>query len=432
MKKIICAITGVISLTMLASCGNTPENKEEFKPSLDTETECEIKVVGDYSNFEALEAEFDRFNEFYPKVELSYEKIDDYLNNLTAVLEGDDKPNIFFSYAAWTAGDAKYNTIISHMENLSDPNLKLNLDCFRPGLINHDSKGDVLMVPIFSRTYGALINNDLFKKENIEVPTAWSKLLEVCSSFSDKGYENPIMGFSKKTNKLNETNCLMSTIAYPSFVAALASNPDALVKANNLNPSAGEYMRDALTKVKKLVDDGAIDIAECDKLTDNYTKVIMRFFEGDVPMMICTGDTASGTKKRETQSEAFVANPFEYSFLPIPLTEQGGYFIDSPSIEFSINKDCDNLDMTNEFMRFLLRTVELNNMASLKGLIAPTKNSPFGVLYAPFSQVPSERTFRPEELGVKDQLVKQIGVASYKVGRGQMTVDEAVANYGKF
>ena len=427
MKKIICAITGVISLTMLASCSNVPENKEEFKPSLDTETECEIKVVGDYSNFEALEAEFDRFNEFYPKVELSYEKIDDYSNSLTAVLEGDDKPNIFFSYAAWTAGDAKYNTIISHMEKLSDANLKFNLDCFRPGLINHDSKGDVLMVPVFSRTYGTLVNNDLFKKENISIPTTWNELLAACEALSDKGYDSPIMGYS-----LKDSNCLMNTIAYPSFVAALAPNPEALAKANNLDPSAGEYMRDALTKVKQLFTCGAISLEDCDLIGDNYNKVILRFFEGDVPMMICAGDTPSGTKKREAQSEAFVANPFEYSYLPIPLTEQGGYFIDSPSIEFSVNKDCENLDMTNEFMRFLIRTQELNNMASLKRLVTPTKELSFDPMYAPFGSIPSERIFSPEALGVKDPLVKQLRIASYKVGRGQMTVDEAVANYGKF
>ena len=74
----------------------------------------------------------------------------------------------------------------------------------------------------------------------------------------------------------------------------------------------------------------------------NYEKVLLRFFDGDVPMMVCNGDTVSGAKKRESKSEPFKASPFEYSFYPIPVTEQGGYFIDSPSLEFSINKDCEN------------------------------------------------------------------------------------------
>ena len=426
MKKVTCAILGVVSMTLLVSC-NKGNNKvdETFKPSLDLETKCQIRVVGDYSNFEALEKEFDRFNQYYPNVALSYEKIDDYTNNLATVLEGNNKPNIFFSYAAWTAGDAKYSTIIPHMEDLSDASLKMNLKCIRPGLINHDANNKVLMVPVFSRTYGTLVNNNLFKKEGINIPTTWNELLEACASFAEKGYKSPMMGYS-----LKDSSCLMNTIAYPSFVATLAPNPEALKKANDLDPSAGEYMRDALNKVKQLVDNKAINIEECDKITDNYTKVILRFYEGDVPMMICAGDTVSGTKKREKESEAFINNPFEYSYLPIPLTDKGGYFIDSPSIQFSVNKDCENLDMTNEFMRFLIRTEELNNMASLKRLVTPTNELSFDPVYASFGKIPADRTFSPEALGIKDPLVKQLRIASYKVGRGDLTVDEAVAQYG--
>jgi len=426
MKKVTCAILGVVSMTLLISC-NKGNNKvdETFKPSLDLETKCQIRVVGDYSNFEALEKEFDRFNQYYPNVALSYEKVDDYTNNLATVLEGNNKPNIFFSYAAWTAGDAKYSTIIPHMEDLSDASLKMNLKCIRSGLINHDANNKVLMVPVFSRTYGTLVNNNLFKKEGINIPTTWNELLEACASFTNKGYKSPMMGYS-----LKDSSCLMNTIAYPSFVATLAPNPEALKKANNLDPSAGEYMREALNKVKQLVDNKAINIEECDKITDNYTKVILRFYEGDVPMMICAGDTVSGTKKREKESEAFINNPFEYSYLPIPLNDKGGYFIDSPSIQFSVNKDCENLDMTNEFMRFLIRTEELNSMASLKRLVTPTNELSFDPVYASFGKIPADRTFSPEALGIKDPLVKQLRIASYKVGRGDLTVDEAVAQYG--
>ena len=426
MKKVTCAILGVVSMALLISCNKGNEKVDEtFKPSLDLETKCQIRVVGDYSNFEALEKEFDRFNQYYPNVALSYEKIDDYTNNLATVLEGNNKPNIFFSYAAWTAGDAKYSTIIPHMEDLSDASLKMNLKCIRSGLINHDANNKVLMVPVFSRTYGTLVNNNLFKKEGINIPTTWNELLEACASFAEKGYKSPMMGYS-----LKDSSCLMNTIAYPSFVATLAPNPEALKKANDLDPSAGEYMRDALNKVKQLVDNKAINIEECDKITDNYTKVILRFYEGDVPMMICAGDTVSGTKKREKESEAFINNPFEYSYLPIPLTDKGGYFIDSPSIQFSVNKDCENLDMTNEFMRFLIRTEELNNMASLKRLVTPTNELSFDPVYASFGKIPADRTFSPEALGIKDPLVKQLRIASYKVGRGDLTVDEAVAQYG--
>ncbi len=419
MKKTLCAILTVVSTALLVSCGN-----KEFGPALDKETDCKIKVVGDYGNFEALEAEFDRFHSYYPNVKLSYVKLDDYKNTLGTVLEGKDKPNIFFSYT-WMNENEKYNSVVSHMEDLSDPALKLDLNCIRPGLINHDTQGKVMMVPVFSRTYGALVNNNLFKKENIKIPTTWNELLNVCKSFTDKGYKSPMMGFSKSSS-----SCWMNTVAYPLFVAELAKDKNAMALANNLDPAAGKYMRGALEAVDNLVKNNCFNMEECNKIEDNYTKVILRFFEGDVPMMVCTGDTVSGTKKREEQSEAFINNPFDYSFIPIPLTAEGGYFIDSPSVEFSVNKDCDNLDMTNEFMRFLLSDKELNAMAAAKRLVTPTKNMSIDPVYAPFGKIPTSRTFSPEALGVKDSLSTQIRNASFKVAKGEITIDEAINNYG--
>ncbi len=426
MKKFICTLLAICTLLTFASCGGNSQNETaEFKPSLDTKTSCNITVAGSYENFEALEAEFDRFNEFYPNVRLRYVKLDDYNNSLATVLAGNDKPNIFFSYT-WMIGNSNYDQVSAHMEDLSDPSLKLNLDCIRSGLINRDAENRVLMVPVFSRTYGMLVNNDLFKREGVAVPTTQAELMTACETLRGKGYESPMMGYSLKSS-----SCFMYTVAYPMFVATLAKNPEALALANNLDPEAGEYMRPALEGVKRLIQNACIDLEACDAIKDNYTQVILRFFEGDVPMMICAGDTVSGTKKRESQSAAFSGAPFDYSFAPIPMTADGGYFIDSPSVEFAVNKDCDNLDMTNEFMRFLVTNKELNEMASVKRLVTPTADLARDSVYAPFGKIPSERTVLTEVLGIKDPLTAQIRVAAFKVGRGELTVDEAVAMYGR-
>ena len=423
MKKLLCIASSILMIAALASCSGEDET---FRPALDVQTSCNIKVVGDYGNFEALESEFDKFNEYYPNVQLEYTKIDDYKNTLATVLEGSDKPNIFFSYT-WMMGNDKYNPVVAHMENISESVLKNNLNCIRPSLINKDKDGNVLMVPVFSRTYGTLVNEKIFEKEGLSVPKKWSELLSTCATLKEKGYSNPMMGYS-----LKNSSGLMNTIAYPQFIAELADKPEALKKANDLDPSAGEYMRSALTSVKAIVDNGCVDLNQCDQILDNYNLVILRFFEGDVPMMICAGDIVSGTKKRESQSEAFVNSPFNYSFHPIPVTEQGGYFIDSPSVEFSVNKNCENIEMTNEFMRFLLSTKELNEMASLKGLVTPTKQMAVESVYSPFMDVPSERVISPEVIGVKDSLATQIRIASFEVGRGNMSIDEAISKYGTF
>ena len=427
MKKILFITLNLLMIATLTGCGSKEkETSDVFTPTLDKKTSCNIRVVGNYSNFEALEAEFDRFNVYYPYVNLEYVKLDNYETTLPTVLEGNDKPNIFFSESKMM-NNKSYVGVVSHMEELSDAELKINLDCIRSNLINHDEKGKIYMVPIFSKTYGALVNKNIFRKEGLELPTTWTELLNVCASFKEKGYDNPIMGYSKDKKP---SSGLMNAIAYPYFIAELSKNKEALSLANNLDPQAGEYMRKGLTAVKTLVDNDYVNMEACDQIGDNYEKLLLRFFEGDVPMMVCNGDIVSGAKKRESKSDPFKANPFKYSFYPIPVTEEGGFFIDSPSVEFSVNKDCDNLEMTNEFMRFLIRTNELDEMASQKGLITPTKTVPFEPNYAAFNEVPIERTISPEVIGAKDTLASQIRIASYMVGKGELSIDEAIAKYG--
>lgn len=428
MKKIFSIILSVFMILGLASCGSEDKQDSQngFEPRLDKSTACKISIVGTYSNFEALEAEFDRFNEYYPNVELSYTKIDDYNSSIATVLSGNSAPNIFFSFS-WMTGNSAYDSVFAKMENLADSSLGLDLDCIRQGLLNRDSQGRVLTVPIFSTSYGMLINNDLFEKEGLKVPGTLQELYDVCAAFKEKGYASPLMGYSA-----DSSGCLMNTIAYPLFAANLAEHPETVTLANKCDPAAGEYMRPALETLSQLISKGCINLEECNKIGDNYTEVILRFFEGDVPMMICTGDTVSGTGKRESQSEAFTAHPFNYTFAPVPTTEKGGYFLDSPSVQFSVNNSCKDLDMTNEFMRFLISKEELNQMASVKRLITPSDDLSFDKVYAPIGGVSSELTISPTALGIEDPLAVQIRLASYNVGTGAMTIDEAVAKYGTF
>ncbi|MBP5255482.1 MAG: carbohydrate ABC transporter substrate-binding protein [Clostridia bacterium] len=426
MKRIFSIILAALMILCSAACGsgNQQEEQKGFEPELDAATACKISIVGSYSNFEALEAEFDRFNEYYPNVEMSYTKIDDYNNSIAAVLNGNDAPNIFFSFS-WMTGNAAYDSVFACMENLADDSLGLDLDCIRPGLLNRDAQGNVLTVPIFSTSYGMLINNDLFEKEGLKVPATLQELFDVCASFRDKGYASPMMGYSAKSS-----GCMMNTVVYPVFAGTLAEHPEMVARANQCDPAAGEYMRPALEVLSQLIDNGCIVLEKCDEIGDNYSEVIMRFFEGDVPMMICTGDTVSGTGKRESQSEAFTAHPFAYSFAPIPTTDKGGYFLDSPSVQFSVNNSCGDLDMTNEFMRFLISNTELNQMASVKRLITPSNDLSFDKVYAPVGDVAPELIISPTALGIEDTLAVQVRLASYMVGRGELTIDEAVAKYG--
>ena len=435
-KKTLRKKTAGVMLAMmmalgLAACGekekeSTTAAETGFKPALDTSISCNINVAGGYDNFEALEAEFDRFNAYYPNVKLMFTKVDDYNNMIGTVLNGNDAPDIYVNYS-WMYGREQYKSSIDHAEDLSDPKLGLDLNCIRSNIILKTDDGKLPMVPVFSNTYGMLVNNSLFEKEGLSVPTTYKELVEVCKAFQAKGYKSPLMGFSQK-----ETTSLYTLSMYPYFCGTVASDAEAVKKLNALDPSAGEYLRPTLEKILQFKNEGCVDFDECDKIENNYDAVILRFFEGDVPMMTGSGDTVSGTEKRESRSEAFIAAPFKYSFVPIPMSDDGANFLDIPNLQFSVNKDSKNLDMANEFMRFLITSEELNRMAQKKGLMSPTKDLSFNKMYAAFEAVPESRILSPEVIGLTDDAVIQMRQAVYKVATGEMTVDEAVAAYGTF
>ena len=430
MKRIMCMFLAVLMILGLAACGAEKQEaaptEAGFKPALDSSSSCHISVAGGYSNFEALEAEFDRFNEYYPNVDLTFTKVDDYNNMIGMVLNGNDAPDIYVNYS-WMYGRDQYQDSIDHAENLADPSLGLDLDCIRSNMILNTGDGTLPMVPVFSNTYGMLVNNDLFKKEGLSVPTTYQELVAVCNAFREKGYENPMMGFSRE-----ETTSLFTLTIYPFFCGTLAQDEEAVKKLNSLDPSAGEYMRSSLEKIVQFLNDSCVNLDACAEIENNYEAVILRFFEGDVPMMACSGDTVSGTKKRESRSEAFLAKPFSYTFVPVPMSDEGAVFLDMPNLQFSVNKDSSNLEMANEFMRFLVTSRELSEMAQNKGLMSPTKDLSFNSMYAAFGSIPENRIISPEVLGLSDDAVIQLRMAVYGVATGAMTIDEAVAGFGTY
>ncbi len=427
------ALSAALVSVALVACGASPQPSGEpseqaveqkgFAPSLDTAAEGTLSVVGNYDNFEALEAEFDKFNKYYPNVELTYTKIDDYNNLVSAALSSDNAPDIYFAQEFMLESDT-YDELFKHAENLADPSLGIDLSCVRPSLLCKDKSGACPMVPIFSTTSGILVNEDLFKKEGIGIPTSYADLVAACDTFNKTGYPTPILAHNVPSSYGNLVGDLMYSDA--------AKHPETVQKLNSLDPSAGEYMRPVLEKVDDVVKQGCIDLDVCNKLEDGYNALILRFFEGDIPMALCSADTASGTAKRESQSEAFGAHPFSYAFYPVPLTDEGVSLIDKPSVQFAVNKESKNLDMANEFMRFLVNTQELNDIARAKRLLTVTQDLAYDGVYAPFSTVDPTRIIATHEVGLADDATIQYRVAAYQVANGKSTIDEAIAGFGTY
>ena len=421
LTKIIIGLLFSLNILCLVSCKKKNEI-ETFLPRLDTQTKCKIQIAGRYQNFEALEAEFDRFNEFYPNVDLSYNYLDNYKVTISTALAGLDAPDIFMTFP-WMLDKTNYNPLLDNAENLADTaKTGIELSAINKKLLFYTENDSLPMVPVLGVANGMLVNEDLFKKEGLEVPANYRQLVDVCQKFKEAGYKSPILAEDSATS-------IMPSLIYAMFTKEVMNNPEAISKLNKLDPAAGQYTKSTLEWLEEFKKNNFIDLKECKKIKDNYSAVIMRFFEGDVPMMLASADVVSGTKKREALSESFTKSPFKYSFYAVPVMEDGSAVLEVPSVEFSVNKNSKNLEMTNEFMRFLLRTNELNNLAMIKRLITCSTVYSFDDVYAPMGN--TEHIYQLE-IGILDNTYMQLRNAAYSVFTGKMTVDEAVSNYGKF
>ena len=80
--KRVISLAAVLLLLPVGGCGK----KETFTPKYSKDTEFSISVVGNYANFESLEAEFERFYEYYPNATLTYTYLDDYNNTVSRAI----------------------------------------------------------------------------------------------------------------------------------------------------------------------------------------------------------------------------------------------------------------------------------------------------------------------------------------------------------
>ena len=424
---ITLVVTLVVTLVLtlvstLVACSGKDAKSHVFKPKLDVNSTDKIVIAGNYANFAALEAEIDRFNTYYPNVEIVYNFLDNYNAAIQTAIFGSESPDIYTTFQ-WMLDKEKYSPLFENAEDMSDEKKTgISLGSISKSLLYHQDDGKIPMIPVLCYSHGMMVNEDLFKKHGLEIPTTYSKLIEVCSKLKDAGYKSPILSHDSSL-------AMIPQLIQTHFCREMKKNPDGVASLNALDPSAGEYMRSSLEWIEKFRDTGFIDLDECKKLKNNYNDVILTFFEGDVPMVLVDATVVSGTKKRESLSEAFTARPFKYSFHPVPTTDDALFFVNASSVEFSVNKNSPNLDMANEFMRFLTRVPELNNLARTKGLITSSTDYSFDEVY---SALKKAKPIYLNETGLTDNVFIQLRNAAFKVMHGEMSVDEAVKNFGNF
>ena len=421
MKRTIGLFFATVMVLATSGCNS----EKAFSPNLDTTTACKISVKGHYDNFEALDEQIHKFNSFYPNVEITYTKVDNYTKEdvANALFVGDTAPDIYFINNAWES-DSRYTNLFKYAEDLSDPKIDIDLSAVRDGLIYKDKEGHVPFVPIFTNSYGMIVNEEIFSKNNLSIPKTYTQLVHVCNSLIELGYTSPIMSY----------NASLYSLYFPYFLSTINGDKKAVDALNSLEASAGSYLKEGLEKANDFNNYHFVDKTKCTEeiAKDNTDGICLRFYKGDVPMMFTEVNRLSGSHKREASSEEYKKNPFKYSFQPIPTDDNGGYFINTITLSFAVNKESKNLEMANEFMRFLIRSQSLNEMNSSKRQISPAKTLGDDKLFNSFKQVLKEnRVLYNYTVGLSSNADTQARKA-FDALLGGASINEAMAQYGSY
>lgn len=369
-KKVIAACTGLaIGVMGLAGCGGTDTAEQsgqttEFVPQLDTEREVELQVAGFFGNFEALEQVENNFNEYYPNVTFSYEQNGDKM--LKEYLQNNEYVDIFMTTDNNVSFPEQKEWYVGE-DCLDFSQAGIDCSAIREDVLESGTVDGVLMrVPMGQKLYGMVVNKTLLEKEGQKIPENYQEFCDVCEALKEKGY-TPVQGAVPYVYADMMANMAMVTIG---------TDEELTDRFNNREEGAAEALQPVFEKLEDIIARGYTDYAVNSTYPeDNYDGAILTFFDGKVPFWICDSEKASGMKKRESKSENYTADPFEYQFMYVPLGENGAYAYVEPWYGFSVNKNSDELDYAVEFMRFLTREDQMNQLASIKGVPAVTKNT---------------------------------------------------------
>lgn len=355
MKKISKNILSVItfsSVLLISLVGCEKNNNYKFSPQLNTDEKLTLNILGYFGNFEALDAVTNDFNKYYPNISFNYQQVSG--NNLVAFLDSNFQTDIFI-----TSSDTISSTnLIDYCLDLSTVNL--NLNDVDQTMLTTSYKGNFLhSLPIGQNIYGIITNVTLLKKEGLDIPKNYDKFINTLNTLKTKGYV-PLQSSSTKIYPELTINMMVNTIQEDNelYNDLINGNLKSYSKIENIfnivsNIQNNEYSLDEVNNLYPF---------------DNYNDAILRFFEGNVPFWVCNSEKVSGMKKRETKSETFKANPFEYTYIYAPLGDKGSYVYHEPWYGLGISKRSPSIEYAKEFMRFYATKDELNKMASTKGV----------------------------------------------------------------
>ena len=403
---------------------NADTTSEDFMPKLDTEAAVTINVVGGYDNFPSLDAVALDFAEYYPNVTISYEKIDDYNNVKDMLLTDNPDVDIFMANNTAVKNDS---VIMDIAVNLADESIGFDLSALDEGVLASAKSGDELLrLPLYSTCAGLIVNTTLLEENNLSIPENYDEFIKCCDELKALGY-TPIYGYDKD----GATNMSLGLYSGLVMVEMAHKNSDGSIQ-NAINAGeegAEEAYLEPLKRAEDFAKLGYYSEETNSEIEDSYEGAILRFFEGDVPFLSATSETMSGTKKRESKSEHFTAEPFEYTFIATPMGENGSYAYINSSEGLAVNKNAANLEFAEEFLRFYCQVAELNKSADEKGMLSTSSEAESAACFPDLKLDDGEYTAYISDFYLESAPSKTINTILAMVSDDGISAEDALSQY---
>ena len=364
-------LTLALSLGLVAGCGgntgSSGSSSTGFTPALDTDTAQIITVLGNYDNFEALDAAALSFQEYYPNIEIKYEKLDEYNTNIGPRVTDDTDAALFMINRYNFIEAPELADVITDISTLDIDFDGINEQAYKACYYD----GKLYGIPLWFRLYGIVVNEDMFKDLGVDVPVTLDGLYEACDAI-----------LKDDTTPLQQSADGVVTFYLPKLMNIVAKNMSDDEVASLLKGESGsaDKLKDVYDMIFEHIDKKYISLDNMLTYNDNYDAAILKFFEGKTPILVATTSTVSGMEKRETRSDAFKENPFTYSFHYTPTGEKEPQVYKAVDTGFALNKNCAYYDVAAEFYRFIYTEDILNQFAEVKGLPSVAAN-PTSELY---------------------------------------------------
>lgn len=383
MKKNILVLLITVFVFLLVGCKNSTTIVTKKTQSLDRNEEITLKIGGSWSSFSAIDPIIDAFETKYSNVQVEYVQVADYSSNIERVLSSDDdevKVDLFCTTNITPNGTL--SNLVPYTYNLYS-NEYLDLSDTFEGLIDNfeykpsdGSSAELYCVPFGAEVRGLYVNVTLLNSLNLDIPTNQEELLHCCEALKTAGYI-PFQG---------NPGSFAQRLLYPWICNQIANNADYETVYNKIaNKDYDTFISlfgDAYEFMYTLIENDYYDYETAEAqgfFIDTSHEGTARYL---LDIMTKNEETGEWEKTSDVGRAAFIPDTYgleaiinemksdyhsqiEYTFIPAPVSDDGGYVYLSPSTGISISKKSNNIDWAIEFLNFLFE--EGNNKTFAEG-----------------------------------------------------------------